>query len=123
MWIHHTRFQEIQLFDISKICVLITIKCGLMLTSADNKTDIVPAALQSQQFLVNYCHRNGIKLKYHKAKGTTFLLYARLLSCTPSGLAVGTTQKKLSVHVNVSFVYRTLKSKGGDIDQLIKKIT
>lgn len=84
-----------------------------MLTSADNKTDIVLAALQNQQFLVNYCHRNGIKLKYHKAKGTTFLLYALLLSCTPSGLAVGTTQKKLSVHVNVSFVYRTLKSKGG----------
>lgn len=84
-----------------------------MLTSADNKTDIVLAALQNQQFLVNYCHRNGIKLKYHKAKGTTFLLYALLLSCTPSGLAVGTTLTCTDSFFYVSFVYRTLKSKGG----------
>lgn len=82
-----------------------------MLTSADNDTDIVPAALQNQQSLVNYCHRKEIK--YHKEKETTFLLYALLLSCTPSGLAIGTIQKKLSVHVNVSYVYRRLKSKEG----------
>lgn len=44
------------------------------------------------------------KLKYHKEKGTTFLLYVLLLSCTPSGLAAGIIQNKLSVHVNVSFI-------------------